>query len=62
MLKVLLVMKFCVCHLRLLAGSCSWQAGSCNLSELHLRCRSRYDEWLILCGFDRTMNFCTLKG
>ena len=61
MLNVSLVMKSCVCHLRSLAGSCS-RLKYLNLLELHLRCRSRYDEWLILCRFDCTMNFYTFKG
>jgi len=40
-----------LCHLsmRSLADSCSWLK-DINLSELHVRCRSRYDEWLIYVG------------
>ena len=40
-----------LCHLsmRSLADSCSWLK-HINLSELHVRCRSRYDEWLIYVG------------
>ena len=63
MLKVLLAIKSCVCHLglRSLADSCFFLRHF-NLSEHHLKSRNRYDEWLILCGFDSTMNFYPFKG